>query len=93
MSSFEEIMGEIRLHDLDDFRKKMETMEAAKKMEIEAQGFETFDSILERRSESRIPGSEDREQQKETSVPAETTTDGEKSDGEVFSRFLQTIRG
>jgi hypothetical protein len=78
------------MHDLDDFRKKMEEMEAAKKIEIQSQGLETFDMISERHFSNTLPEVSNKEESQV--VEPETSTEG-KSDGEVFSRFLQTIRG
>jgi hypothetical protein len=79
------------MHDLDDFRKKMEEMEAAKKIEIQSQGLETFDMISERNFSGTLPEVSNKEES-QVEESEQTTTEG-KSDGEVFSRFLQTIRG
>jgi hypothetical protein len=86
-----EVLGEVRQNDINEFRVKIEAMEAERKMELATQGFDTFDSLMEKRGAEK-PFEDKLDSEPNREVIQVDPTESKDSE-EVFSRFIQSIRG
>ena len=104
MGVLEFVLAKVREADLEQFKQKVEKMEKATDDAVHAQGLEHIDDIVKRRGErlleessiplineakfNRIVELSDNEKPiNEDSVPVD------KSGEEIFTKFLQSIRG
>jgi len=98
VSYLEYVLGKVRESDIDRFRKKIEPVERERDKITHDQGLEHIDDIVQRKSDKMLDPSSMQINDAsnvlvDQPINQEEKSTEDKSDEDVFAKFLKTIRG